>query len=84
MLEGDARPTGESDGDVVVGRVPGAGIVLDAALEVGYRSALERGWDLLRGHWKHPDFIEGPRAFVEKRDPVWNPDPTARSDEGQS
>jgi hypothetical protein len=22
-------------------------------------------------HWAHPDFKEGPKAFVEKRDPVW-------------
>jgi hypothetical protein len=22
-------------------------------------------------HWAHPDFKEGPKSFVEKRDPVW-------------
>jgi E-phenylitaconyl-CoA hydratase len=49
------------------------------ALERGYGDALERGWSLLRSHWSHPDFIEGPRAFAEKRDPVWNPDPDAKS-----
>lgn len=48
------------------------------ALEHGYAEALERGWALLRAHWRHPDFIEGPRAFAEQRDPVWNPDPDAR------
>jgi E-phenylitaconyl-CoA hydratase len=48
------------------------------ALEHGYAEALERGWALLRAHWLHPDFTEGPRAFGEKRAPVWNPDPEAR------
>jgi E-phenylitaconyl-CoA hydratase len=48
------------------------------ALEHGYGEALERGWALLRAHWRHPDFVEGPRAFAEKRDPVWNPDPDGR------
>ena len=47
-------------------------------LEQGYSQALERAWGLLRSHWTHPDFIEGPRAFGEGRDPEWNPDPKAR------
>jgi len=48
------------------------------ALEDGYGAALEHGWDLLRAHWRHPDFVEGPRAFAEKREPVWNQDPDAK------
>ncbi len=48
------------------------------ALEQGYEEALEAGWQLLRSHWTHPDFEEGPKAFAEKRDPVWNPDPHAK------
>jgi len=47
------------------------------SLERGYTEALEHGWSLLRGHWKHPDFAEGSRAFAEKREPRWNPDPLA-------
>ena len=57
------------------------------ALEHGYTDAMERGWDLLRSHWDHPDFVEGPRAFGEKREPRWDPDPKARNpkrDEGDS
>jgi len=61
------------------------------AAEHGYRTALEHAWALLRLHWQHPDFREGPRAFAEKRDPVWNPDPNAgldrdeaRPDEGEA
>jgi E-phenylitaconyl-CoA hydratase len=49
------------------------------AVEHGYADALDKAWALLRVHWGHPDFSEGPRAFAEKRDPVWNPDPNARS-----
>ena len=41
------------------------------ALEHGYTDAMERGWDLLRSHWSHPDFREGPRAFAEGRTPRW-------------
>jgi enoyl-CoA hydratase/carnithine racemase len=48
------------------------------SLERGYHDALEHAWALLRLHWSHPDFEEGPRAFVEKREPAWNPDPNAR------
>lgn len=49
------------------------------AAEHGYRDALESAWALLRLHWGHPDFVEGPRAFAEKREPRWNADPNARS-----
>ena len=48
------------------------------SLERSYGDALEYAWSLLRLHWSHPDFSEGPRAFVAKRDPRWNPDPNAR------
>jgi E-phenylitaconyl-CoA hydratase len=47
-------------------------------VEHGYRDALEHAWALLRLHWGHPDFSEGPRAFAEKRAPRWDPDPNAR------
>jgi enoyl-CoA hydratase/carnithine racemase len=48
------------------------------SLERGYQDALQSAWALLRLHWGHPDFREGPRAFAEKRPPRWNPDPDAR------
>ena len=51
------------------------------SLESGYARALEGAWALLRLHWGHPDFAEGPRAFAEKREPQWNPDPEARREE---
>ena len=50
------------------------------AVEHGYGDALERAWALLRLHWGHPDFTEGPRAFAQKRKPNWNPDPNARGE----
>jgi len=48
------------------------------SLETGYAESMEAGWQLLRSHWSHPDFEEGPRAFAEKREPNWNPDPDAK------
>ncbi len=55
------------------------------SMEMGYTEALESGWDLLRAHWKHPDFKEGSRAFTDKRPPRWNPDPSASSaDDGKT
>jgi E-phenylitaconyl-CoA hydratase len=44
------------------------------SLETGYSHACENGWNLVRLHWAHPDFSEGPKAFQERRAPVWNPD----------
>ena len=40
--------------------------------EMGYQHAMEYGWALLRMHWGHPDFTEGPRAFAERRAPKWS------------
>jgi enoyl-CoA hydratase/carnithine racemase len=42
-----------------------------AGQEMAYHHAMEYGWALLRMHWGHPDFKEGPRAFAEKREPQW-------------
>ncbi len=53
------------------------------SVERGYRDALEHAWALLRLHWGHPDFAEGPRAFAEKRVARWNPDPNARAEESK-
>ncbi|MGE0877772.1 MAG: enoyl-CoA hydratase/isomerase family protein [Acidimicrobiia bacterium] len=35
---------------------------------------MDKGWTAVMAHWPHPDAMEGPVAFSEKRDPVWNPD----------
>jgi enoyl-CoA hydratase/carnithine racemase len=44
------------------------------ALEAPRREALQHGWDLLRDQREHhPDALEGPRAFVERREPNWVP-----------
>jgi enoyl-CoA hydratase/carnithine racemase len=42
-----------------------------SSVEMPYSQAVEYGYSLLRMHWAHPDFKEGPRAFVEKREPQW-------------
>jgi enoyl-CoA hydratase/carnithine racemase len=49
-----------------------------AATEFTDPAAAVHGWELLKSHWAHPDFEEGPKAFAEKRAPNWNPDPNAR------
>jgi E-phenylitaconyl-CoA hydratase len=49
-----------------------------AATELNDPAAAVHGWELLKSHWSHPDFEEGPKAFAEKRAPNWDPDPNAR------
>jgi E-phenylitaconyl-CoA hydratase len=48
------------------------------SLEAGYEASLNYAWALIRLQWSHPDYVEGPRAFAERRAPVWVPDPDAR------
>ncbi len=43
------------------------------SLDVGLDKALERTWKIIQEHDDHPDSLEGPRAFVEKRKPRWAP-----------
>jgi enoyl-CoA hydratase/carnithine racemase len=43
------------------------------ALEAGLTDACKAGAKELVSMWGHPDQEEGPRAFAEKRDPVWQP-----------
>ena len=49
-----------------------------ASTEMADPAAAIYGWELLKSQWSHPDFEEGPRAFQEKRLPVWDPDPNSR------
>ncbi|SOD72113.1 enoyl-CoA hydratase/carnithine racemase [Jatrophihabitans sp. GAS493] len=32
---------------------------------------LEQGWIAVQQHWTHPDCVEGPTAFAERRPPAW-------------
>jgi enoyl-CoA hydratase len=43
------------------------------ALEYGLTDACRAGAEELVSMWGHPDQEEGPRAFAEKREPVWQP-----------
>ena len=43
------------------------------ALEAGLTDACREGAGHLVSMWGHPDQEEGPRAFAEKREPVWQP-----------
>lgn len=42
-----------------------------SSLEMPYSQAVEYGYGLVKNHWQHPDFLEGPRAFAEGRPPEW-------------
>ena len=33
--------------------------------------SMVEGWDAVQNHWGHPDAVEGPRAFFERRDAKW-------------
>jgi enoyl-CoA hydratase/carnithine racemase len=41
------------------------------SLEVGHTEAMEFGWEMVKLHREHPDSVEGPKAFSEKREPNW-------------
>jgi enoyl-CoA hydratase len=49
------------------------------ALEMGLSDACRAGAGELVAMWGHPDQEEGPRAFAEKREPVWMTNPKVRS-----
>jgi enoyl-CoA hydratase/carnithine racemase len=44
------------------------------SLEMPYTQAVEYGFGLVKTQWHHPDFLEGARAFAEKREPNWTTD----------
>lgn len=41
------------------------------AMEAGLTEAMKEGGKHLMALWDHPDQIEGPKAFAEKREPRW-------------
>lgn len=41
------------------------------SIGVSRDQALAGAWKVAQDHWAHPDFLEGARAFAEKRPPVW-------------
>jgi enoyl-CoA hydratase len=50
-----------------------------AALELGLTDACRAGARELVSMWGHPDQEEGPRSFIERREPRWQPlEPTER------
>jgi E-phenylitaconyl-CoA hydratase len=51
--------------------------VIYEALERPMTDALQHGYDVLKAHQAHPDCFEGPRAFVEKREPQWVTSPVS-------
>ena len=73
----DLRPRAQELGETIARNSPAAMAAtkraLWGALELGLTDACRAGAAELVGMWGHPDETEGPRAFAEKRDPVWVP-----------
>jgi enoyl-CoA hydratase/carnithine racemase len=42
------------------------------SLDVPMAEAMQHGWKAFQAHRHHPDALEGPRAFAERRPPVWS------------
>ena len=53
-----------------------------SSLELPFSEAMQMGWDLVMAQRTHPDALEGPAAFVEKRDAAMDTD-TRQADGGQ-
>jgi E-phenylitaconyl-CoA hydratase len=51
--------------------IEGSKRAIRGALELPLGDALQAGWELLLAHRAHPDSVEGPIAFAEKREPKW-------------
>jgi (E)-benzylidenesuccinyl-CoA hydratase len=71
----DLLPRAKQIGETIAGYSPAtiaaSKRAMWAALEHGLGDALEQGWREIYRHWSHADYIEGPRAFAEKRKPRW-------------
>jgi enoyl-CoA hydratase/carnithine racemase len=51
--------------------IEGSKRAIRGALERPMAEAMQYGWELLLAHRMHPDSIEGPKAFAEKREAKW-------------
>jgi enoyl-CoA hydratase/carnithine racemase len=45
--------------------------VLRHMMDVLLEPSMRLGWERVQAHWPHPDAVEGPAAFFEKRPPEW-------------
>ncbi len=51
--------------------IEGSKRAIRGALDLPHNAAMQAGWELLLAHRRHPDSLEGPLAFSEKREPKW-------------
>ena len=72
---GELLPTAESIAKDIAANSPHAVSLSQQAVwssvEMPYSQAVEYCYGLVKVHWQHPDFVEGPRAFAENRPPCW-------------
>ena len=72
-LRDEAQVLGERIARNSPGAMAATKRALWGALELGLTDACKAGAKELVSMWGHPDQEEGPRAFAEKREPVWQP-----------
>jgi E-phenylitaconyl-CoA hydratase len=53
------------------------------AQDSGLHAGLENAWRLIMQHSAHPDFMEGGKAFIERRTPRWRPYSSLNSPDDQ-
>jgi enoyl-CoA hydratase len=74
---GDLRTAAQELAEKIARNSPAAMAATKRALwqsfEMGLTDACRAGGRELVSMWGHPDQQEGPRAFAEKREPVWQP-----------
>jgi enoyl-CoA hydratase/carnithine racemase len=45
--------------------------VIRHMMDVLLEPSMRLGWERVQAHWPHPDAVEGPAAFFDKRPPEW-------------
>jgi enoyl-CoA hydratase len=73
--EGEVVPAAMQLADRIIANAPKAVRESRAVVIESHARSEDDGWEITKDHFRNilgtEDFSEGPRAFVEKRDPVW-------------
>ncbi|WP_419933058.1 crotonase/enoyl-CoA hydratase family protein [Candidatus Poriferisodalis sp.] len=73
--EGEVVPAAIALADRIIANAPKAVRESRAVVLESHARSEDDGWEITKDHFRSilgtEDFLEGPRAFVEKRDPVW-------------
>lgn len=73
--EGEVVPAAMALADRIIANAPKSVRESRAVVLESHARSEDDGWEITKDHFRNilgtEDFLEGPRAFVEKRDPVW-------------